>query len=93
VGMALMEETVMDEESGDFLNHDLAQYHVPTCADIEDVTAVWIDEEDPYLNPMGAKGIGEIGIVGTAAAVGNAVYHATGRRIRDLPITPAKLLS
>src|SRR5216683_2677635 len=69
VGMALMEETVVDEEAGDFLNHDLAQYHVATCADIQDVAAVWIDEEDPYLNPMGAKGIGEIGIVGTAAAI------------------------
>jgi xanthine dehydrogenase YagR molybdenum-binding subunit len=93
IGMALMEETVVDAESGSFLNHDLAQYHVATCADIQDVTAVWIDEEDPHLNPMGAKGVGEIGIVGAAAAIGNAVYHATGRRFRDLPITPAKLLS
>jgi xanthine dehydrogenase YagR molybdenum-binding subunit len=93
MGMALMEETVVDEEFGDFLNHDLAQYHVAACADVQDIDAVWIDEEDPYLNPMGAKGIGEIGIVGTAAAIANAVYHATGRRIRDLPITPAKLVT
>ena len=93
LGMALMEETVLDEASGQFLNHDLAQYHIPTCADVADIEAAWIDEEDPHLNPMGSKGIGEIGIVGTAAAVANAVYHATGRRIRDLPITPAKLLS
>jgi xanthine dehydrogenase YagR molybdenum-binding subunit len=93
LGMALMEETVVDAGSGDFLNHDLAQYHVAACADVRDIDAVWIDEEDPHLNPMGAKGIGEIGIVGTAAAVANAVYHATGQRIRDLPITPAKLVS
>jgi xanthine dehydrogenase YagR molybdenum-binding subunit len=93
LGMALMEETVLDEASGQFLNHDLAQYHVATCADVADIEADWIGEEDPHLNPMGSKGIGEIGIVGTAAAVANAVYHATGRRIRDLPITPAKLLT
>lgn len=93
LGMALMEETVLDEESGQFLNHDLAQYHIATCADVAEIEAAWIDEVDPHLNPMGSKGIGEIGIVGTAAAVANAVYHATGRRIRDLPITPAKLLT
>ncbi|GAA5082737.1 xanthine dehydrogenase YagR molybdenum-binding subunit [Thermocatellispora tengchongensis] len=93
LGMALMEESFVDPRFGDFLNHDLAQYHVAACADVQDVEAVWIDEEDPYLNPMGSKGIGEIGIVGTAAAIANAVYHATGRRVRDLPITPARLLS
>ncbi len=93
LGMALMEETVLDEASGQFLNHDLAQYHVPACADVPDIEAAWIDEEDPHLNPMGSKGIGEIGIVGTAAALANAVYHATGHRIRDLPITPARLLA
>jgi xanthine dehydrogenase YagR molybdenum-binding subunit len=92
LGMALMEETVLDLGSGCFLNHDLAQYHVPSCADVQDIDAAWIDEEDPHLNPMGAKGIGEIGIVGTAAAIANAVYHATGQRIRDLPITPGKLV-
>ena len=79
LGMALMEETVIDTELGGFLNHDLAQYHVPSCADVlgleADVLgleAEWIDEDDPHLNPMGAKGIGEIGIVGTAAAIANA---------------------
>ena len=92
IGMALLEETVLDERSGSFLNHDLAQYHVPTCADTLGIEAVWIEEEDPHLNPMGSKGIGEIGIVGTAAAIANAVHHATGRRVRDVPITPAKLL-
>jgi xanthine dehydrogenase YagR molybdenum-binding subunit len=93
IGMALMEQTVVDERFGDFLNHDLAQYHIAACADIQDVSAVWVEEHDPYLNPMGAKGVGEVGIVGTAAAIANAVHHATGRRVRDLPITPAKLLS
>ncbi|GAB3964281.1 xanthine dehydrogenase family protein molybdopterin-binding subunit [Actinoallomurus acanthiterrae] len=92
LGMALMEETVVDERFGDFLTDDLAQYHVAACADVPDVEAVWIDEDDPHLNPIGAKGIGEIGIVGTAAAIANAVFHATGRRVRDLPITPDKLL-
>lgn len=92
LSMALHEESLMDRTFGDYLNHDFAQYHIPVCADILDVEAVWVQEEDDDLNPMGAKGIGEIGIVGTAAAIANAVHHATGRRIRDLPITPARLV-
>jgi xanthine dehydrogenase YagR molybdenum-binding subunit len=92
LGMALMEESVMDEAFGDFVNRDLAQYHVAACADVLDIEAAWIEEDDPHLNPMGSKGIGEIGIVGAAAAVANAVHHATGVRVRDLPITPAALL-
>jgi xanthine dehydrogenase YagR molybdenum-binding subunit len=92
LGMALMERSVMDEEFGDYLNHDLAQYHVPACADVRDIDAVWIEESDGRINPMGSKGIGEIGIVGAAAAIANAVYNATGVRVRDLPITPQKLL-
>jgi xanthine dehydrogenase YagR molybdenum-binding subunit len=92
IGMALMEESIMDAEFGDYLNRDLAQYHVPSCADVRDIEAMWVEESDPHLNPMGSKGIGEIGIVGAAAAVGNAVAHACGVRTRDLPITPAKLL-
>ena len=60
---------------------------------VQDIDAVWIDERDPHLNPMGVKGIGEIGIVGTVAAIDNDVWHAAGRRIRDLPVTPAKILS
>jgi xanthine dehydrogenase YagR molybdenum-binding subunit len=92
LGMALMEESTMDAEFGDYLNHDLAQYHVPACADVRDIDAVWIDEDDPHLNPMGSKGIGEIGIVGAAAAIANAVHHATGIRVRDLPLTPQRLL-
>jgi xanthine dehydrogenase YagR molybdenum-binding subunit len=86
VSMALHEESVLDLEFGDYLNHDLAQYHIAACADIGEIEATWLSEEDPHLNPMGSKGIGEIGIVGTAAAVANAVHHATGVRIRDLPI-------
>ena len=82
----------MDSEFGDYLNSDLAGYHIAACADVHDIEAVWIDEEDDELNPMGSKGIGEISIVGTAAAIANAVHHATGVRIRDLPITPDRLI-
>ena len=92
IGMALHEESLIDLEFGDYLNHDLAGYHVPTNADIEDIEATWLEEDDPHVNPMGAKGIGEIGIVGTAAAVASAVHHATGLRVRDLPIRPDKLI-
>jgi xanthine dehydrogenase YagR molybdenum-binding subunit len=93
IGMALHEESVLDLEFGDYLNHDLAQYHVPVNADVRDIDARWIEEEDPHLNPMGSKGIGEIGIVGAAAAVGNAVHHATGVRFRALPIRPDRVLT
>jgi xanthine dehydrogenase YagR molybdenum-binding subunit len=86
VGMALLEESVLDARFGDYVNHDLAGYHVATYADVGDIDAVWIDERDDHLNPMGSKGVGEIGIVGAAAAVGNAVHHATGHRFRRLPI-------
>lgn len=92
IGMALLEESRMDPRLGAWVNHDLAMYHVPVHADIPSIEAVWLDEEDPHVNPMGAKGIGEIGIVGAAAAVANAVHDATGIRVRDLPITPDKLL-
>ncbi|HXT92398.1 MAG TPA: molybdopterin cofactor-binding domain-containing protein, partial [Trebonia sp.] len=92
LSMALFEETAVDAVAGGFVRTDLAQYHIATCADVPSVEAFWIDEVDAHLWPGGGKGIGEIGITGTAAAIGNAVWHATGRRIRDLPITPAKLL-
>ncbi|MFE7264524.1 xanthine dehydrogenase family protein molybdopterin-binding subunit [Streptomyces sp. NPDC057592] len=92
VGMALTETSTMDPVFGDYTESDLATYHVPACADVPEIEAHWIDEEDPHLNPMGSKGIGEIGIVGAAAAVGNAVRHATGVRLRSLPLTPDTLL-
>ena len=92
IGMALHEETVMDARYGRFVNDNLAEYHVPTNADIPLLEVVFVPEEDKWVNPIGVKGIGEIGIVGVAAAVANAIYHATGKRIRDLPITPDKLL-
>ncbi|MGW8884192.1 xanthine dehydrogenase family protein molybdopterin-binding subunit [Streptomyces sp. NPDC055749] len=92
LGMALTEGSTMDPVFGDFTESDLASYHVPVCADVPDIRAHWIEEDDPHLNPMGSKGIGEIGIVGTAAAIGNAVRHATGARLRELPLTPDKLL-
>ena len=92
VSMALLEETLLDPQLGAYVNHDLAMYHVATNADVGEIDVTWIDEEDLHVNPMGSKGIGEIGIVGTAAAVANAVYNATGIRVRDLPITPAKLV-
>ncbi len=93
MSMALFEETLVDPALGAYLNHDLAQYHVPTNADVGELEVDWIDEEDLRVNPMGSKGIGEIGIVGTAAGVANAVYNATGVRHRDLPITPARILA
>lgn len=92
LSMALHEASVLDPHFGDYVNHDFAEYHIATNADVGMLDALWIDEHDPHLNPMGSKGIGEIGIVGTAAAVANAVYHATGIRVRDLPITLDKLL-
>ncbi|MEU5700682.1 xanthine dehydrogenase family protein molybdopterin-binding subunit [Streptomyces aurantiacus] len=93
LGMALTEGSTMDGASGAFVESDLAAYHVPAHADVPDIEAHWIDEEDPHLNPMGSKGIGEIGIVGTAAAIGNAVHHATGVRYRELPLSPDKVLT
>jgi xanthine dehydrogenase YagR molybdenum-binding subunit len=92
ISMALLEESRMDQRFGDYLNHDFASYHVAVNADVPYIDIGWIDEVDPHVNPMGAKGIGEIGIVGTAAAVANAVFDATGVRVRDLPITPDKLV-
>lgn len=92
LGMALMEQSTFDLAHGDVLNHDLAQYHVPVSADVPGVEAAWIDEVDEHLNPMGSKGIGEIGIVGSPAAIGNAVFHATGVRFRELPLTPDRVL-
>ena len=92
VGMALFEETFMDHKLGRFMNHDLAEYHMASNADIDQMDVIFVEEHDTVVNPLGAKGVGEIGIVGVAAAIANAVYHATGKRVRSLPITPDKLL-
>jgi xanthine dehydrogenase YagR molybdenum-binding subunit len=92
VGMALLEETIIDKRAGRAVNGNLAEYHVPVNADIGHIDVSVVDEDDPHVNPLGAKGIGEIGITGTAAAIANAVWHATGRRIRSLPITLDTLL-
>lgn len=92
LSMALHEESVVDPPFAHVVNHDFAGYHIAAHADIKDIDATWIDEVDPHYNPMGAKGIGEVGIVGAAAAIANATYHATGIRVRDLPITADKLL-
>jgi xanthine dehydrogenase YagR molybdenum-binding subunit len=92
IGMALMEESILDERTGRIVNGNLAQYHVPTNADIGDIDVGVVAEDDPFINSLGARGVGEIGITGVAAAVANAVYHATGIRVRELPITLDKLL-
>ncbi len=91
LGMALMEETQFDERSGRIMNPSLAEYHVPVHLDVPEIDVIWTDIADPHT-PMGAHGIGEIGITGVAAAVANAVYNATGKRVRDLPITLDKLM-
>lgn len=90
--MALHEESVIDRNFGRLMNHNLAEYHVPVNADVNDIEVIFVEEKDDIVNPLGVKGLGEIGIVGVAAAIANAVYHATGKRVRDLPITPDKLL-
>ncbi len=92
IGSALMEETVRDQNFSRYTNADLAGYHVPVNADIPNMTVEFVEEHDPFINAMGVKGIGEISMVGVAAAVGNAVFHATGKRLRDLPLTPDKVL-
>ena len=92
IGVALEEESVMDQNFGRFMNHNLAEYHVPVNADIHEIDVIFVEENDSIVNPLGAKGLGEIGIVGVAAAIANAVFHATGKRVRDLPITLDKLL-
>lgn len=93
IGMALHEETLVDHKFGRMMNANIAEYHVPVNADVHDIEVIFVDEPDDIINPLGIKGVGEIGIVGTAAAIANAIYHATGKRVRDLPITLDKLLS
>ena len=92
IGMALHEHTYQDSRYGNYVNANLGEYLVPVNADIPEIEAIFCGEPDYHANPLGARGIGEIALVGVAAAVANAVYHATGKRVRDLPITPDKLL-
>jgi xanthine dehydrogenase YagR molybdenum-binding subunit len=91
LGLALMEEALFDERSGRIMNPSLAEYHVPVNLDVPEIDVIWTDEPDPH-SPAGARGIGEIGITGVGAAVANAIFNATGKRVRDLPITLDKLM-
>jgi xanthine dehydrogenase YagR molybdenum-binding subunit len=92
IGMVLTEEAIFDDRFGRYVNGNFADYHVPVNADIHEIDAIFIDKPDPFINPLGTKGIGEISLIGVAAAVANAVFNATGKRIRELPITPDKLI-
>lgn len=92
IGMALHEEGQFDHRTGRLMNHNLADYHIPAHADIEDIDVIFVQEEDDMASPIGVKGLGEIGIVGVAAAVANAIFHATGKRVREFPITIDKLI-
>jgi xanthine dehydrogenase YagR molybdenum-binding subunit len=92
IGMALHEESMLDLKLGRFMNHNLSEYHVPSNADVYDIDVIFVDEPDLEVTPLGVKGLGEIGIVGTSAAIANAIFHATGKRVRSLPITVDKIL-
>ena len=93
ISQALHEETHSDHALGRFMNHNLAEYHVAVNADIQDIDVIFVEEDDRIVSRLGAKGVGEIGIVGVAAAVCNAIYHATGRRVRSTPMTPDKVMA
>ena len=92
IGMALEEATEVDHRFGRIMNPNLQHYHVPVNADIHEIETIFVEEDDKIVNPLGVKGMGELGMVGIPAAIANAVFHATGKRIRELPITPDKLL-
>jgi xanthine dehydrogenase YagR molybdenum-binding subunit len=92
IGMALMEETQIDPHLGRYMNADLAEYHVPVNADVQTIDVSVVEENDTRVNPLGVKGIGEIGNTGISAALANAVYHASGKRVRDLPVTLDKVM-
>lgn len=93
IGAALMEESLLDTRYGAFVNHDFAEYHIPVHADVGEVDAILLAENEPYANALGIKGLGEVGIVGAAAAIANAVFDATGVRVRDFPLTLDKVLA
>jgi xanthine dehydrogenase YagR molybdenum-binding subunit len=92
IGMALQEDAVMDHRFGRYITKDFADYHVPVHADVPQIEVYFVDKPDYIVDPMGTKGLGEIAIIGVAPAIANAVFNATGKRIRELPITPDKLL-
>ena len=92
IGAALEESLALDDRFGHFVNHDLAEYHVPVHADVPDLEAVFLTEIDDKTNPLKSKGVGELGICGAGAAVANAIYNACGVRVRDYPVTLDKLL-
>lgn len=92
IGQALHEETLSDHRLGRFMNHSFAEYHISVNADVPPIDVLFVDEDDSVVSRIGAKGVGEIGLVGVAAAICNAIYHATGRRVRSLPITPEKVM-
>ncbi|UYQ95860.1 xanthine dehydrogenase family protein molybdopterin-binding subunit [Chitinophaga horti] len=92
IGMALMEEIHADKKLGNLVGNDLAGYHFAVNADAPILEVAFVNKPDPNINPSGAKGLGEVGIIGSAAAIANAIYNATGKRLRDLPITPDKIL-
>jgi xanthine dehydrogenase YagR molybdenum-binding subunit len=93
IGSALMEENIVDQRYGSFINQDLASYHVAVNADVGKMDVVFLHEDDTHGSPLGSKGIGELGICGAGAAVINAIHNATGARIRDMPATTDKLLA
>lgn len=92
IGQALQEESQTDHTLGRFMNHSLAEYHIPVNADIGEIDVLFVEENDSIVNDLGSKGVGEIGIVGVASAIANAIYHATGKRVREFPITLDKVL-
>jgi xanthine dehydrogenase YagR molybdenum-binding subunit len=93
IGQGLHEETLADHRFGRFMNHNLAEYHVSVNADIHNIDVIFVHEDDRIVSRIGAKGVGEVGQVGVAAAISNAIYHATGRRVRDTPMTPDKVMA
>jgi len=92
IGMALTEEGIIDQRYGRWMNNNFADYHVPVHADVPHIEVLFVNKPDLIVNPIGSKGIGEVTMFGFSAAIANAVFHATGKRIRELPITPDKLI-